>query len=39
MAKLFKDLKEGNPVFMVKYTSNIPMKYDMKTVKDMMILL
>lgn len=24
MVKLFKDLKEGNPVFMVKYTSNIP---------------
>ena len=23
MAKLFKDLKEGNPVFMVKYTSNV----------------
>lgn len=27
MAKLFKDLKEGNPVFMVKYTSNIPKNY------------
>ena len=24
MVKLSKDLKEGNPVFMIKYTSNIP---------------
>lgn len=24
MAKLFKDLKKGDPVYMVKYTSNIP---------------
>lgn len=27
MTKLFKDLNEGNPVFMVKYTSNIPDYY------------